>query len=510
MATNLYLASGGIINFDSGDVTLTHSSNALNIGGGNVGIAGTLIVSGANNGIKLGTNGTEIWISEDGSNNITFNVTGNITFAVTGDTILNSEADIVLDAAGGNIEFKDAGATQLTLDMDGTSGAQVIQLRVDGDDLVFKQYDGTSILTLTDGGNVGIGETDPDHLLHITSTVTNKPFLSLDANGRPLTITGPDTADGDTPWIFFTNNSYLFKTDSNNALKIHDDGNIGIGTTTPSYKLDISTASSVGRLGAAIVGGWGPNSAYAVFQHQSLYSSSNTTNYAMIQDNSGRVFVNANGGQKLSFRIGNADKMTINSNGYVGVNNTNPTGARLDVRGTGASSYNGYGYLNSSGNTGSAAATIGYSILADGRIRCPEFNAISDDRCKFEEHLIENALDTVMELSPQKYRKAPSFIDENTVIESGLIAQDVYYISELRHLVQSGENPSEIPEQKPIQTDPSIDPDYSMWGDTPASLNYNGLIPYLVKAIQELKTKNDNLENINTDLLTRVTALENP
>ena len=75
------------------------------------------------------------------------------------DITLDSSADIVIDAAGGNVEFKDAGTTQLTLDMDGTAGAQVIQLRVDSDDLVFKQFDGTTILTLNDNLVVDVAST---------------------------------------------------------------------------------------------------------------------------------------------------------------------------------------------------------------------------------------------------------------------------------------------------------------------------------------------------------------
>jgi hypothetical protein len=72
------------------------------------------------------------------------------------DITLDATADIVLDAAGGNVEFKDAGTLQLTLDMDGTAGAQVIQLGVDSDDLIFKQYDGTTVLTLDDDTTVKV------------------------------------------------------------------------------------------------------------------------------------------------------------------------------------------------------------------------------------------------------------------------------------------------------------------------------------------------------------------
>ena len=84
---------------------------------------------------------------------------------------------------------------------------------------------------------------------------------------------------------------------------------------------------------------------------------------------------------------------------------------------------------------------------------------------------------------------------------SGLIAQDIYYDApELRHLIHKGkpeldEEGNVIPLAE-IQTsiDPSQDPEYSSWGKEPASVNYIGLIAYLVKA--------------NTDLHERVNALE--
>ena len=66
------------------------------------------------------------------------------------DITLDSSNDIVIDAEGGNIEFKDAGTLQLTLDMDGTAGAQVIKLGVDSDDLIFQQYDGNEVIRVAD------------------------------------------------------------------------------------------------------------------------------------------------------------------------------------------------------------------------------------------------------------------------------------------------------------------------------------------------------------------------
>jgi hypothetical protein len=55
-------------------------------------------------------------------------------------------------------------------------------------------------------------------------------------------------------------------------------------------------------------------------------------------------------------------------------------------------------------------------------------------------------------------------------------------------------NPADIVEI-PLTADVQQDPDYTAlgWGDTPASVNYIGLLPYLVKSIQELNSEIDAL-----------------
>ena len=91
---------------------------------GNVDVSGTLTVAGN---------------TSFGDANIT-NVGSIALDSITNDgtdITLDSSNDIVIDAEGGNIEFKDAGTLQLSLDMDGTSGVQIVKLGVDSDDLVF-------------------------------------------------------------------------------------------------------------------------------------------------------------------------------------------------------------------------------------------------------------------------------------------------------------------------------------------------------------------------------------
>ena len=58
-------------------------------------------------------------------------------------------------------------------------------------------------------------------------------------------------------------------------------------------------------------------------------------------------------------------------------------------------------------------------------------------------------------------------------------------------------NPADIVEI-PLTADVQNDPDYTAlgWGDTPASVNYLGLLPYLVKSIQELNSEIDGLTSM--------------
>ena len=128
----------------------------------------------------------------------------------------------------------------------------------------------------------------------------------------------------------------------------------------------------------------------------------------------------------------------------------------------------------------------------------------SDDRLKENEELIENACETLSKLRPQIYDKKPDIENNDPTTwykESGLIAQEIYYDApELRHLVNRGspeldEEGNEIPlPEIPTSIDPQQDPDYSSWGKEPASVNYIGLIAYLVKANNELHERVKALE----------------
>jgi hypothetical protein len=133
----------------------------------------------------------------------------------------------------------------------------------------------------------------------------------------------------------------------------------------------------------------------------------------------------------------------INVTGNVGIGTGSPTNGKLHVVGSGSNSATSYGYLNSSGSTGTDTANVSYSVWADGRIAAIEFNAHSDVRIKKEIENVNNssALETFRLLQPKTYK----YIDEkirgsNTVY--GFIAQEVLEVLPYAVTLSGGDIPN--------------------------------------------------------------------
>jgi len=119
----------------------------------------------------------------------------------------------------------------------------------------------------------------------------------------------------------------------------------------------------------------------------------------------------------------------------------------------------------------------------------------SDDRLKHDEKFITGAVKSLSKLRPQEYFKR-QILDANVTpqqwtYEAGLMAQEVYYSApELRHIVQIPPEAGDIDNYTPPPSDdPTQDPDYSMWGNSPSTVDYTQLISYLIKAVQEIVTE---------------------
>jgi hypothetical protein len=107
----------------------------------------------------------------------------------------------------------------------------------------FTIYDETDSLyrfCVKDGGNVGIGTTDPETLFHVSSSSQDKIVLieSGDANVA-LELRDVNAVDGDVQFVG-VGDELRIDTGNTESVRIDGDGNVGIGTITPEFALDVN------------------------------------------------------------------------------------------------------------------------------------------------------------------------------------------------------------------------------------------------------------------------------
>lgn len=199
----------------------------------------------------------------------------------------------------------------------------------------------TTKLTITGGGNVGIGTTTPQRNLSIYTG--SSPTLQLysgstgegNSDGYQLAVDGSNNA---YLWNF-ENTSLLFGTNNTERARFTAGGNFGIGTTSPAARTDIYNATAgVNTLNVTHASASEPLSAVALIQNTQasnfpllklVSAAGGTANFG------GNLYIE-NSSNNLSMRIddvaGDTTPFVVDQSGNVGIGMTNP-GAKLQVAG---------------------------------------------------------------------------------------------------------------------------------------------------------------------------------
>jgi hypothetical protein len=135
-------------------------------------------------------------------------------------------------------------------------------------------------MRIDSSGNVGIGTTSPTAKLHSYST-TGAPLTVDVSSGNPSNI--QFSQNGTTKWFIRnldTSNAFSFydATAGAERMRIDSSGNVGIGTTSPAGRLDITQATNGNAFVVNALGGSNPNFTVQGSGEQTfrLYNSAST------------------------------------------------------------------------------------------------------------------------------------------------------------------------------------------------------------------------------------------
>lgn len=127
-----------------------------------------------------------------------------------------------------------------------------------------------------------------------------------------------------------------FFTSSTERMRIGHDGLVGIGTTSPSEKLDVdgniratgileahaNSATAASQIGSAKIGAVSGGTSDVYFSNAASHSP---TDFGLRMSSGGQTVLNSKSGQNTYFTINNLSKMMVKSDGNVGINTTSPS-----------------------------------------------------------------------------------------------------------------------------------------------------------------------------------------
>lgn len=414
------------------------------------------------------------------------------------------------------------------------------------------------------GGNVGIGTTSPLYKLHIdcgsalstngvfirNQLVNNNQvtFLRLGIGSENYAQISAHTLAGDKTYLQFHTQSGDGTVSGNisERMRIDENGNVGIGTTSPNYTLDVdgslnctelriggsSLTNTSNRINASGIAGGGVTDAQFDFlsgvsediqsqlDDRALKTDIPTGSYQTYSSTSGTNGSLRAGGRIFNIGHGNVNPNSRSDNQTVGCctflyglsNISGFQGLWFSMRVRKRGDSNNYPQDGMPDYASSYHKNLNLKHPHHGGVHYPDtrFHGVvastqdinwSDNRLKHNEETIVNGLEIIRLLNPLKYDKTFDAYDEDyngevpedTPREAGLIAQEILKIPDLEPYVSEGDETYKHGGTEMI----------SIYG-----LNYNSIFTYNIAATKELDTIVQNQQEIIETQNTKIANLE--
>ena len=179
---------------------------------------------------------------------------------------------------------------------------------------------GTSLMTITSAGNVGIGTTNPSNLLHLRANASHT-YINIDVDNQTYYDCGIRFKLNDVDqWVIFSDNGngnlYFNENSNDNRMIITAGGNVGIGTSNPNTKLHLHENSTSG----------------VYLQLSNTTTGSGANDGFILMTSGGNVYLTNKENGGLVFSGNNTERMRIKNDGNVGIGTNDPQ-YKLDVYG---------------------------------------------------------------------------------------------------------------------------------------------------------------------------------
>jgi hypothetical protein len=279
------------------------------------------------------------------------------------------------------------------------------------------------------GNNVGIGTPAAEQTLHVNGA--NEILSTGSGAGFRFRNRGSTSSADDWVWYSDGNLAHFWRSTVGDLLTITKEGNVGIGTSTPSRRLEINNAMKLTNSGSDSndgvigTGTFGPGLNLVGIRTDNTYRKFSLWGEITQHQNDG-----TNTWQGTNYFSGNVGIGASTSSAplYVGISRRVPHGISDQF------AYVGYQWNSNRGNDfqwglsdrGQPQYVDDTSILAEGRVVCRQFVAFSDDRIKTNLRASDrsDALNLLNELKVTDYQLKDS-LAHGSQYHRGFVAQEV-------------------------------------------------------------------------------------